>query len=261
LMTLNYFLALGGKLDMLINLDGFNEIVLPICENIPKKVNPFYPRSWHYITQGLSDRETLLAAGTMVHILERAQAITRICSFSPFRNSYTVSLAWKLYVTEAGKKITQIQHDLQRPLNENDHRAAFGRDWHEVVHRNIGGNLEQLWQNCSLQMDAVCKMYDIHYSHFLQPNQYFPESKTLTDDELSLGHSGMFAYMVSNSYPELIQKGEELTHLGVRFHDMSMVFRDVHETLYYDVCCHFNERGNQILAEAIAGIIVDDYCR
>lgn len=33
-MALNYFLMLGVQLDLVINIDGFNELVLPPSENL-----------------------------------------------------------------------------------------------------------------------------------------------------------------------------------------------------------------------------------
>ena len=41
----------------------------------------------------------------------------------------------------------------------------------------------------------------------------------------------------------------------MRFHDLTRVFADHPESIYFDDCCHVNRLGNQILAEAIAGAI------
>ena len=35
LLALEYFLSLGASFDVVINLDGFNEIALPYSENLP----------------------------------------------------------------------------------------------------------------------------------------------------------------------------------------------------------------------------------
>ena len=39
---------------------------------------------------------------------------------------------------------------------------------------------------------------------------------------------------------------------GVRFADLTLVFADVQETVYADDCCHFNERGCELIARALA---------
>ena len=47
LMTLNYMLVLGGQFDFIINIDGFNDVVLYEAENAARHVFPAFPRSWH----------------------------------------------------------------------------------------------------------------------------------------------------------------------------------------------------------------------
>ena len=41
----------------------------------------------------------------------------------------------------------------------------------------------EVWARASLEMELLCAGYGIRYLHFLQPNQYLPGSKTLTDEE------------------------------------------------------------------------------
>ena len=51
---------------------------------------------------------------------------------------------------------------------------------------------------------------------------------------------------------QLSEAGRRLARQGVRFHDLSRVFAGHGETLYFDNCCHFNRRGNEVMAQAIA---------
>ena len=46
LMTLNYLLSIGSEFDIVINIDGFNEAALPLSDNVPRNIFPFYPRNW-----------------------------------------------------------------------------------------------------------------------------------------------------------------------------------------------------------------------
>ena len=41
----------------------------------------------------------------------------------------------------------------------------------------------EMWSNCSLQMDRLCRANGILYLHVLQPNQYLPGSKPFTEIE------------------------------------------------------------------------------
>jgi hypothetical protein len=62
---------------------------------------------------------------------------------------------------------------------------------------------------------------------------------------------------VQQIYPGMIAAGDRLRDAGVRFYDLTSVFSDVPETVYADWCCHYNLRGNEILAEHVAAAILD----
>ena len=55
---------------------------------------------------------------------------------------------------------------------------------------------------------------------------------------------------VALGYPRLRVAGKALQERGVAFLDASGVFRNVEETLYIDAC-HFDARGNELLAQQI----------
>ena len=40
---------------------------------------------------------------------------------------------------------------------------------------------------------------------------------------------------------------------------LSMAFQNVRETIYEDDCCHFNDQGNVLLAQAVGKFIVSAY--
>jgi hypothetical protein len=63
---------------------------------------------------------------------------------------------------------------------------------------------------------------------------------------------------VEIGYPLLIRDGAELSRSGVRFENLTQIFADQSALLYTDDCCHFNQRGNEILAARIARAIIDD---
>ena len=64
LMALNCFTALGGEFDIVINLDGFNDVALPALENVPQ-TNPFFPRQWHLRMRTVPDTEFLTTVGSI----------------------------------------------------------------------------------------------------------------------------------------------------------------------------------------------------
>jgi len=48
LIALSYLLSLGAIFDVVINIDGYNELVLTKEENAATGVYPFFPRSWNF---------------------------------------------------------------------------------------------------------------------------------------------------------------------------------------------------------------------
>ena len=58
--------------------------------------------------------------------------------------------------------------------------------------------------------------------------------------------------------PLLIEAGKELRQQGIRFHDLTMLLANHDEQLYSDSCCHLNERGYGMIAEAIGKILYEE---
>lgn len=114
--------------------------------------------------------------------------------------------------------------------------------------------LARIWADSSLQMSRLCEANGIRYIHFLQPNQYIEDSKTLTQEEKDVAYNPDHPYRpgVIEGYPCLFRAAEELEAQGVSFHDLTRVYVDSEETLYVDDCCHVNARGFEIIAQAMA---------
>ena len=46
-----------------------------------------------------------------------------------------------------------------------------------------------------------------------------------------------------------------MKRLGVRFHDLTRIFEAEKGRIYIDSCCHYNQRGNDMLAAEIANLV------
>ena len=106
----------------------------------------------------------------------------------------------------------------------------------------------------------LCKANGIRYFHLLQPNQYVKGRKRLTDKEKLLAIGGPeFPYRqgAEQGYPHLIAAGKNLKQVGLPFTDFTDIFKNEQGTIYKDNCCHFNERGNKILAARIARLLTE----
>jgi hypothetical protein len=114
-----------------------------------------------------------------------------------------------------------------------------------------------VWKRSSLELAKVCAGMGVEYHHFLQPNQYVPNSKPM--DALERQYAVEPTYpareAVEKGYPLLIQAGRELTSSGVRFHDLTQIFAHETKPTYRDNCCHLTPTGNDLLAVAMAQAI------
>lgn len=255
LMTLNYVLALGGEFDAIINLDGYNETALTIAENHGSDVFLAYPRGWHARLQDVVDPRTSSLSFRLLQSRASRQEWARWIVTSPLRHSWTVSLLWAIQDQLLNRQ--QINLGVELRQHSRNHGLGFARQGPRQMYSNeqeMYSRVTELWSHCSLQMHHLCAGRGIPYLHFLQPNQYHEGSKPLNAVELEKYYAPHeeFAEVIKRGYPMLIQAGRDLRENGVPFHDLTQLFSQETETIYADYFCHYNERGTNLLAEAVA---------
>lgn len=266
------FLAQGARIDLLVNLDGFNEISHAPAHNIPVGVSPFFPSGWADRTTGfLSDRAAVLIGKKTLARQIRVQAAK---FFSHLPSCATTGFVWKGLDTLLEHRI--YVYERQRQLLAEEHAG----DDNDVMRLDRAGKVDygpaldvsledyypdavRHWARCSaLLHNAMAGRGGLYY-HFLQPNQYDAGSKPIGPKEAEQALSGESPYKASveAAYPLLRRAGRALEKAGVRFTDTSRVFEKVDEPLYYDNCCHFNAKGLMLLADAMGEKILADAAR
>lgn len=261
LMLLSYLLSLGVDLDIVINLDGYNEIALPLVENLPAGIYPFYPRSWTLFSRKGFDRDLALEFASIQRTIESRESWRRAMSRLPFRRSAFGLALWERIdgrleaeQQEADARLRQKLNDGGRDLQTSGPFSPF-KSARDLFRRSA-----EVWAASSKQMAALCGANEIQYFHFLQPNQYNEGTKTFTDAEVRIAlektQPGIESdRAVRGGYPLLRRQGALLKREGVPFFDLGMVFRDTPESVYIDPCCHVNDLGNRIMANEIAATI------
>lgn len=251
LLALTYVLALGGRVDVAINLDGFNEIALHEIENHRQGVSPIYPRSWFFRVQ----RAEILPLLGELEVGRRVRGdAARAAAASPWRRSWTYRLAWKLRDERLARNVERAERDLR--AFEPEQRADLVLTGPESSADTLEERLDELaalWQHGSLQLERLCRANEVEFFQFLQPNQYVADSKPLSDTELREAYRADASYAphVPAGYQRLQAAARTLVDEGVRYLDLTPAFADVEETVYVDTCCHINEFGNAILAREI----------
>jgi hypothetical protein len=259
LMALNYLMVLGARFDMWISINGFNEVVLPVVENVPSGVSVVYPRSWHHFDRSTIAPEEIKLRVQLSTLTARRQRLRSGFALVPFRYSRFLRAWWDVADRRLDAKSRDTAISLlnwQRGLQVRDYgpvsadRVSDGRD--ALLGRSV-----EIWKNASILMARTCRVNQIKYLQFLQPNQYFEGSKILSEEERELAWSSEGYYPVAKAgYPLLVNAVPAAREDGVDLVDLTMMFREESRTVYYDSCCHINELGNRLLAERIATEIV-----
>lgn len=255
LMAYNYLLAQGAEFDAIVNIDGYNETVLAIAENADAGTFLSYPRAWHARMIAVTDPRTSAEAARLLILRGHRAQIAKSLLASGFRWSYTYNLIWFLRDQAANSELLDLGHVVRKArltsfLTHGPPNAFTG----DELEREVAA----IWSRCSLQMHHLCQANGALYLHALQPNQYVPASKPMGQAERMVCYSedgGSFA-IVKSMFPQLQEKGRLLAEAGVEFSDQTMVFAGINEPLYVDPYCHFNERGNQLLAAALADRLI-----
>ncbi len=258
LMALNYFMALGGEFDIVINLDGFNDIALPPLENIPNTY-PFFPRQWHLRMRMVPDTEFLATIGKIKFLDSIGAKWTSFFRTGPLRYSVTANTVWRigdqvLYNAAVNQRATLPQ------MSHATGYAATGPPTNYANDAELFSSLGHLWAESSYQMNAVAAAKGIRYFHFLQPNQYLDGTKPMGADErrIAIRADHPYATNVRKGYPVLKELGSDLARRGVHFVDLTNLFADTSEALYRDNCCHVNINGLRLVSAAIAKAIASD---
>ena len=251
LMAVNFFMSLGARFDVVVNLDGFNEIVLPIVENKPEDTVPYYPRMWKARVADLGDFELLRRAGRIAHLESARQQAARFFSGRPLRYSVTANVFWYLFDYGLVRWIDRNRVNLTVETRD----APDGSRQPAASEEALYADLAAYWKQSSLLLHHLARSSGFSYFHFLQPSQHVPGNKILTEQERALAQAHGYRPVARAGYPYLIEAGKELIREGVAYTDLTMLFAGHDEALYSDGCCHLNQRGNEMMAREIAQVI------
>ncbi|MBW2419425.1 MAG: hypothetical protein JRH19_12820 [Deltaproteobacteria bacterium] len=260
LFVLQYALLLGFEIDVVLNIDGFNDLVFAV-ENAGDGIHPLFPSGFHtgLIGKSPTSRFDLATLGLFASVHRASTRELRVLAFAqgaPQRYSVFFNLlAERLsrgYEGERGRARYELARLAQEGVAEEFRGPPFapGADPAQEAAR--------LWRRSSELIDAVCRAAGIPYVHVLQPNQYVEGSKQLSEQELRVAWrpETYLARTTRRGYGGLRREGRVLAQAGVSFYDFTMIFEDRSGDIYVDSCCHFGPRGNGILARELAPILL-----
>lgn len=252
-------LASGAEFDVVINIDGFNEVALPIAENIPAGVHPLFPRRWHdRVAQFISPARTRKVGA--IELLEGSRRRwAALFHGSKLTRSPALALVWQIRDRHLDKQVFELRESL-RLADEAELQIEFQQSGPEFPsgEEAVYALITRMWKGASLQMAKLAAGNDIHYLHFLQPNQYVEGSKPMSSKEREAAIMIEHAYRpaVVKGYPLLIEAGHDLERSGIDYYDLTQIYSNEEEPLYVDSCCHVNARGYEIVVEELCRTVI-----
>ena len=265
MLLLSYLFSLGAEPDLVITLDGYNEVVLPMAENIRSGVYPFFPRKWQVYGTSSINMDIAALVGAVANQRKEIEDSKAGIRRSWMQHSALGVAIWQsVYQRKSAKRI-MAEQSLQKKLEDRAEVGHLPSQLRGPTYDSSGGKhhivaeCADLWQRSSLQMWQLCRARNIPFLQCLQPNQYVENSKPLTVWEME-NAIGPKAYTwriaATAGYPELIERGIKLVEAGMPYTDLTDVFSDVPETIYKDTCCHVNQRGAELMAERIGADLI-----
>jgi hypothetical protein len=256
LLVLAYFLSIGQVFDLVVNIDGFNEVALSSLNN-RRGLDISMPSAMH-----LEPLVNLVNSATLTP--EKLQSLAAISQDRARINDlvgrlqHTRSAAIGFVLERLHRSATaSYRAELARydSLPSNPSNASLILATPGVTSRDEArayADAAKSWSEASLLMQTMLAARGVPYVHVLQPNQYFT-TRPFSAEESKVARSGASPFRTSaeKGYPMLVAESEGLKS-RVNFLDATGVFDRESAAVYIDDCCHYTLRGNQLLADAIA---------
>lgn len=259
LMIVNFMLALGLRPDVLINIDGFNEAAIG-TRNSRVDAHPAFPSvtQWGNLAIGhTSERELVELRFEMTRAEYSARSIAKRTLDLGLHHSALLGIVslrrFESALRDRRARVQDIYDRLGRQAGDPVLRGPALTDRERTTDVVL-----ETWIQSSRSLAALAANRDFLYLHVLQPTLHDEGSKPLTERERRDGGRADATWIegVKNCYPRFKAARTELEQLGIEFHDASLVFADVEEPLYYDLC-HFTAPGNKLLADSIADALIE----
>jgi hypothetical protein len=262
LLILNFFLVQGQKFDVVLNIDGFNEVALA-DRNREYKTDAAMPSAQHlvafakYLSKEQLESSYVRLLSKLLTAKEKAAKAKRDSEtslFASFAFFHRFIQLWhnSTYV-EAQLEFDNIGTDLDSTSLLQLQSIPEYKEFSDIREKSLG-----LWLESSKRMKILLDHAGASYLHILQPNQYVSQ-KQFSQEERELATTGS-AYNVEAvqlGYQSMKEAGKTLKEQGIQFFDATNIFDKETTATFSDNCCHLNQEGNNIFARYVRDILDD----
>ncbi|MEM9778161.1 MAG: hypothetical protein AAF902_26530 [Chloroflexota bacterium] len=264
LQILSYFLSIGQEFDMVINIDGFNEIALSNI-NAQRNIDPSMPNAQRIIPLLNLINEEALSFEFLTALAEVERHNQQVLDLQIRKRNATFAFQWAILNSLESRsmqkfQMAQFEFDKLGSLESDQVLVNIQPFQNDQGENELLQKITENWANSSILMLNMLEAQNIPYYHFLQPNQYHATNRVFSEDELEIAINDDSPYKnsIEIGYPYLLEADERLLTANINYYDASALFDSEEKIVYLDSCCHYNQRGNIILARFIAESIIDN---
>ncbi|MEG4812627.1 hypothetical protein QUA82_34465 [Microcoleus sp. F8-D3] len=265
LLILNYFLALGQELDLVINIDGFNEVALSNLNN-KAQVEIGMPSVQHIqpLTGLANNNLSPEAMSSIVEINETKKqlkaGIDKLQTCQLALCHAVTSLQVKQLVNNYQQAVVRYDSQVKQSNQNTANSGIVYIPKADFVLPDAAAfdKMASMWYQSSIGMNQILSSRKIKYFHFIQPNQYYPTKRAFTakENEIAIDNKSPYIEGVKKGYPVLLSKVDDLQKAGVNVFNAVNILDSTKETVYKDACCHYNSVGDELLANYVSSSII-----
>ncbi|MBD1883268.1 hypothetical protein [Microcoleus vaginatus] len=265
LLILNYFLALGQELDLVVNIDGFNEVALSNLNN-KNKIDLAMPSIQHILplTSLANNSLSTKAMKATIRIRENKARISQ--GLESLQHCYLAACdaLTSVYVQNLvnNYKTDVIKFEKERTKQQKNDSGSviYINPNMSVLHNSLA--FEEMawnWAKSSIFMHKVLSASNVPYFHILQPNQYYQTKRVFGEAEkqIAFNKESPYAKAVQIGYPALFKKFPNLEKNNINILNAVNVFDKNKEAVYVDSCCHYNKAGEVIFSNYVGRSILE----
>jgi hypothetical protein len=265
LLILNYFLALGQELDLVINIDGFNEVALSNLNN-KAQVEIGMPSVQHIqpLTGLANNTLSPEAMSSIVQINENKKqlkaGIDKLQTCQLALCHAVTSLQVKQLVNNYQQAVVKYDSQVKQSNLDTANSSIVYIPKADSVFEDAAAfdKIASMWYKSSIGMNQILSSRKIKYFHFIQPNQYYPTKRAFTaqEKETAIDNKSPYIEGVKKGYPVLLSKVDDLQKARVNVFNAVNILDNTKATVYKDACCHYNSVGEEVLVNYVSRSII-----
>lgn len=265
LLILNYFLALGQELDLVVNIDGFNEVALSNLNN-KNQVDLAMPSIQHILplTSLANNSLSTKAMKATIRIQENkariSQGLERLQNCSLAACDALTSVYVQNLVNNYKTDVIKFEKERAKQKKDDSGSVIYINTNKSVLPDSVAfEQMAQNWVKSSIFMQKVLSASNVPYFHVLQPNQYYQTKRVFGEAEkqIAFNKDTPYAKAVQIGYPALFKKLPNLEKNNIKLVNAVNVFDKTKDAVYVDSCCHYNQAGEVVFSNYVGRSILE----